>query len=395
MLSLYVHIPFCSSKCAYCSFNSIPISFSDTLINHYIQSLKKEIDHYATTLSDKHIKTLYIWWGTPNSIGVDNIIDIIDYLQTQFDFKDIAELSIELNPYPKDEILYFVDLIQTTYTTFPRIRFSFWIQTFDDQILHLTWRPYRFVHIAEFLRSLFPYKRDTTVFNFDFIAFGKFQVSKHGYKQLWHEFKRIFFQDFLRSWLADSISLYTLEKIHDTSTQPKIITPVSHDQYYGTDDDIMEEFQLLKWYIQAAWYQRYEISNFAHAGKASIHNMAYRHREPYLGLWLSAASLIDATRWTNTWDIHTYILGKWRDDHQVQVLTASDILIEEFFLKLRTKEWITNLEKFKDILVVHYEWLLANLHNEGLVKFDGKKLHLTDKGMNVYNSIITNILKQI
>gem|GEM_PF-691665 len=59
MLSLYIHIPFCASKCAYCSFNSIPTNSSDILIDEYMQSLKKEIDYYAATLKDKALKTLY------------------------------------------------------------------------------------------------------------------------------------------------------------------------------------------------------------------------------------------------------------------------------------------------------------------------------------------------
>lgn len=157
----------------------------------------------------------------------------------------------------------------------------------------------------------------------------------------------------------------------------------------------MEEFQILKWYIQEAGYQRYEISNFAHAGKASIHNMAYRHREPYLGLWLSAASLLDNKRWTNTWDIKTYIQGVWRDEQEVQTLTESDILIEEFFLGLRTREGLADISKYAPVLIPNYEWLITNLKNEGLVHFDGKKLQLTDEGMNLYNSIITDLLEHI
>ncbi|MEI6773380.1 MAG: hypothetical protein WCL18_00670 [bacterium] len=59
MLSLYLHIPFCASKCAYCSFNSMPIDSSDTLIDRYVEALKKEIDYYSETLEDKELKTLY------------------------------------------------------------------------------------------------------------------------------------------------------------------------------------------------------------------------------------------------------------------------------------------------------------------------------------------------
>ncbi len=79
------------------------------------------------------------------------------------------------------------------------MRYSFGIQSFDDEVLSATGRAYNFSGIVEFLRGLVKYKADNDVFNFDFIAFGKFQISKNGYKQLWHEFKRDFLKKFLDS----------------------------------------------------------------------------------------------------------------------------------------------------------------------------------------------------
>ena len=114
MLSLYIHIPFCASKCAYCSFNSLALSQlenSELLITNYVEALKKEIDHYAETLTDKSLKTIYFWWGTPSRIGVDKIIDIIEHIKTKFDCEELAELSIELNPYPEEEVLNFVKIL--------------------------------------------------------------------------------------------------------------------------------------------------------------------------------------------------------------------------------------------------------------------------------------------
>ena len=355
-------------------------------ITNYIEALKKEINYYAGKISDKEIKTLYIWWWTPSKIGVDRIIDIIDYLKTKFDFEHIAELSIELNPNPMDEVLNFVDTINKKYKDFPRVRFSFGIQSLDDEVLQRTWRAYNFTQIAEFLRQLVKHKKENTVFNFDFIAFWKFQVSKLGNKQLRHEFKRNFLRDFLNSGYADSISLYTLENIKDKPC-PK--------QYFWTDDEIMEEFQILKTYIEDAGYQRYEISNFAHAGKASIHNMAYWHRDPYLWLWLSAASLLNNKRRTNTWDIKEYLEGEWVDEKEVQALNESDILIEDFFLRLRTRDGIADLSKYTLVLVPNYESLISNYQEEGLVRFQDGKLQLTDQGTNVYNTLITDLLQKL
>ncbi len=386
MVSLYIHIPFCTSKCAYCSFNSMPINFSDTMIDEYIVALKKEIDHYATTLVDKQLKTLYFWWWTPSKIWVERIIDLIEYITTKFDFEELAELSIELNPYPEAEVLDFVKTLNKKYPKISRLRYSFGIQSFDDDVLKTTWRAYTFGGIVEFLRALVQLKQDNNVFNFDFIAFGTFQVSKNGFKQLWHEFKRDFFKKFLDSGYVDSLSVYTLENIKDKSC-PAI--------YYWTDEEIMEEFLILKEMVEDAWFLRYEISNFARASKASIHNMVYWNMEPYIGLWLSAASFFGNKRRTNTWDIKQYLEGNWIDEQEIHVLNDSDLLIEEFFLRLRTKEGIPNLSKFISVLVPTHESLIATYTTAWLLECDGIKLRLTDEGMNVYNSIITDLLQKL
>lgn len=180
----------------------------------------------------------------------------------------------------------------------------------------------------------------------------------------------------------------------------------------------MEEFQILKKIVEDAWYQRYEISNFAHAGKASIHNMAYWKMENYIGFGVSASSFLmqsaecrmqksfpDSKSWTlnsafwirrtNTWDIKKYLKGERVDEKEVQTLNESDILIEEFFLGLRTREGLADISRYAPVLVSNYELLIMNLWKEGLVSFDGKKLQLTDKGMNVYNSIVTDLLEKL
>lgn len=404
----------------------MPIASSDTLIDSYVEAMKKEIAHYANTLQDKKLKTLYFWWGTPSRIGVDRIITIIEYVFSHFDSEDLAELSIELNPYPEEEVLNFVKTLQKKYPKISRLRYSFGIQSFDDEVLQLTWRAYTFWGIVEFLRKLVTYKKDNTVFNFDFIAFGKFQISKNGFKQLWHEFKREFFQRFLDSGYVDSISLYTLEWLKDKADELAKINKATHSvspslcdtsKWHGTDDDILEEFEILKEMIFDSWYLRYEISNFCKAGKASIHNMVYWNMENYIGIWLSAASFFN-TQWiantpeafqgfpistiqpfglrrTNTWDIKQYIEGNRIDEKEVHVLNESDILIEEFFLRLRTREGLADIAKFIPMLVSNYESLLQTYQKEGLLSFDGTKLQLTDEGMNVYNSIITDLLKNL
>jgi oxygen-independent coproporphyrinogen-3 oxidase len=123
--------------------------------------------------------------------------------------------------------------------------------------------------------------------------------------------------------------------------------------------------------------------------------MVYWNMEPYIGLWLSASSFFGNKRWTNTWDIKQYLQWHRVDEKEVQVLNASDVLIEEFFLRLRTREGIANLSKFIPMLVSNYESLLQTYQKEGFIFFDWTKLQLTDEGMNLSNSIITDLLKKI
>ena len=362
------------------------IESSNTMIDEYLVALKKEIDHYADTLTDKSLKTLCFWGGTPGKIWSERMIDLIEYIKTKFDFEDLAELTIELNPYPEQEVLAFVKTLNKKYPKISRLRYSFGIQSFDDEVLKIVGRAYSFSSIVDFLRSLVQLKQENNVMNFDFIAFGKFQVSKNWFKQLWHEFKRDFFQKFLASWYIDSVSVYTLENIEHKHT------PIL---YHGTDDEIMEEFLILKGMVEDAGFLRYEISNFAHAGKASIHNMVYRSMEPYIGVWVSASSFFGNKRWTNTPNMKDYMEWNRKDESKVQTLNESDLLIEEFFLRLRTHEGIANISKFTSALVPHYEWLLKKYTEEGLTFFDGTKLKLTEEGMNLSNSIITDLLQKL
>lgn len=100
-------------------------------------------------------------------------MQIIDTIGQYFDLTYLEELSIELNPNPYDEIIDIVKTLNHTYKDFPRIRYSFGIQSFDDSVLHASSRQYSFVGIQKFLRELRTIKEGSNVFNLDFIAFGK------------------------------------------------------------------------------------------------------------------------------------------------------------------------------------------------------------------------------
>jgi oxygen-independent coproporphyrinogen III oxidase len=335
MLSLYIHIPFCDFKCGYCSFTVVSTQDKpaiEKLIDPYVLTVCQEIrDRSAKLGKQTEIKSIYIGGGTPTRIGKQNLHRIIDTIIDTFNTELLAELTIECNPFPQEEVLDIITSTQNRYTSFPRVRRSIGIQTFDGEILKESSRMYSFPAISQFLRDLQVIKQQHTLYNLDFIAFGKRQTNKKGEKNLRHSNQREFFLNLVESHMADSFSVYTLELFPGSTWYNDQIPTNSHHkqglslQKYGTDDEVYDEFLLLRSTLQDADYHRYEISNFCLPAKSSIHNRVYRNMEDYIGIGVSAASFIDlhhnpdrahlwpdqqqarALRRTNTKEILAYI----------------------------------------------------------------------------------------
>ncbi len=397
-------------------------------------------------------------------IGAERIIEILDEVEKYFSLENLAELSIELNPYPTEDMYAFVDAINTYGKKYAKIRYSFGIQSLDNKILSKNQRHSSFTGIVDFLRGLRPYKRDNVFFNLDFIAFGEFNDLGNWELALWSDSAWGFYNDLVESHFIDSFSIYTLElfpwslsfyekesvtqSVSEESRNCDIDSSAKPQNDRDKDDLISDEFALLKQVVEEEGYQRYEISNFALPGKSSIHNHVYWTMENYLGIGTSASwfvnkKLLDKLsdeqreklleywgiqnvtqseaksletdtmdssakpqndreksrgiswiRRTNTLNLESY----WDDKKRVaihEVLDERAYLIDEFFLIMRTSMGVRNLEKYKTILVENYQALLSSFAKEGLVKYDIEQwtLTLTDEGMNVYNSIITDLVE--
>lgn len=440
MISLYIHIPFCHKKCNYCNFFVIPLNISDSnsvhtisnncvkitnieaLMSDYLKALETEIVYRSQLLKHEQIKTIYIWWWTPLAIWSDNILYIISLLKNFFDLTFLEELSIELNPDPINEVLDFVSKVNDKYKNLFRIRYSFGVQSLDDNILKHSNRWYIYNQLIWFLRRLVPLKVWNNVFNFDFIAFGKFNHDKSWNKLLWDNNKMEFFQNFLNSGFADWFSLYMLELF-------------AWSLWYGKDkrlvdpqDDIYEEFEILRQMIQDAWYNRYEISNFALSWWSSIHNRVYWQMWNYVGLWMWASSYLDSlsfksifndnpntkfnlkhkiwiewlvndivwVRFSNTKSWKQYFDWKYVDESSIILLSQKDYDIEKFFLGMRTTDWIDNISWFKWVLVNDYKDKIAYYQDQWSLRYYVKndKIVLTDFGMDIYNTIITELIKE-
>lgn len=419
MLSLYIHIPFCVKNCPYCSF-SVVQNPDDEMIKSYLNNLHDEIDKWWNVFWKAEIRTIYFGWWTPNLIWVEEIRKIIHHCEKVFNCENVGELSFECNPFPQDQVYEFVSELQKSFKKYPRVRFSFGIQSLDNWVLKNAWRPYTFPWMVEFLRWLRDLKFENTVFNFDFMAFGIFNQTKKWDLQLWTPSALEFFQDFVNSGFADSFSLYMLELFeHQKWKKPDWSSFVSQQSgLFWSEDEIYEEFDVLKNIIQEWWYKRYEISNFAAVGKSSIHNRVYWEMENYLWLWLSASSFINGKseyfdavkekllwnrkienlcwiRWTNTPYFPKYIWDEKLAESEIKPLSEKDYLIESFFLSLRTDRWISDVSKFELVLVKDYQEKIKLYEENWFLKLRENWFVLTDEGMDCYNGIVTEILNEI
>lgn len=390
--------------------DKIKPEFQKNLFSEYTEAIISEIEQYSNIVDDKELKTIYFGWGTPTLIGKENIIKIIEEIIKNFDMENFEEFSIECNPYPQEEIYDIIKTLNKKYKNFPRIRFSFGIQSFDNKVLVSTGRDSSFPWLVEFIRGLRPLKLDNNIFNLDFIAFGKLKELKSWNLQLRNPNTIEFFENLLHSQFIDSLSLYTLELFpgsvwyHDDKCKKEWV--------FGNDDEIYMEFDILKNMILEHWYKRYEISNFSLPGKSSIHNRTYREHWNYIWLGTSAASFFQspnkelckylnipeatkAVRWKNNESLENYKENKRISEDETSILSDKELLIEKFFLWLRTDNGIWNIEKFKSVLQDNYQKIIEDMINKWFISDNKDKLILTDQWLDIYNYIITELLKEI
>ena len=393
------------------------------MIQTYLNNLYSEIDERWKVFWKAEIRTIYFGWWTPNLIWAKEIKKLINHCEEIFDCENVGELSFECNPFPQDQIYEFVSDLQKSFKKYPRVRFSFGIQSLDNWVLENAWRPYTFPWMVDFLRGLRDLKLENSVYNFDFMAFGVFNQTKKWDLQLRTPSALEFFQDFVNSWFADSFSLYMLELFeHQKWKKPEWNSIINQQSgLFWNEDEIYEEFDILKNIIQEWGYKRYEISNFAAVGKSSIHNRVYREMEDYLWLWLSASSFInakspyfwavveqlkkvdsslrsewlDGIRRTNTPYFPKYIWDEKLAESEIKHLSEKDYLIESFFLSLRTDRWIDDISKFEPVLVKDYSDKIKLYEENEFLKIRENWFVLSDEWMDCYNGIITELLNEV
>ncbi len=374
-IGLYIHIPFCVSKCYYCDF----LSFARPEMQEaYTSALINEIKNYAALLGKHYtVQSLFIGGGTPTVLPPVLLDKICMALIQHFQIAPDAEWTIEANPgtVTNDHVRII--------NTYPISRISLGLQSTHNSLLKSIGRCHTF---EDWHRSYSLIKTNTSC---DLNADIMFALPSQTYEA---------FQDTLKiltTYPLEHLSLYSL--IIEEGTKFGRLYDVG--ELIGCDEhQDRQMYHHAKAYLKDKGYQQYEISNWAKTGKACRHNILYWKREPYIGLGLGAHSFFEDTRYHNEEQIEKYIqadgcLKVLQIDHEI--ITKAMAMQEFMFLGLRMTQGIS-IDAFSrqfgvDLFDIYENPLNKWIKHHVLVK-NNDSLRLSDYGMDVCNEVFSSFL---
>lgn len=375
-IGLYIHFPFCLSKCLYCSFNSIP--YDPDLARRYTEAIKKEIVIKAGEyrLEGRSLKTIYFGGGTPSILSPSVIEDIIAVSGRIFCLEDGIEMTIEANPDTLDrEKLDGLIRIGTN-------RISLGVQSFSDRYLNLLGRS----HDTEKARRIFKACRST------------------GFKNISLDLIYALPDQQINEWLLtveeaiylapEHISIYCLTIDEGTVLYRRLQNGQIVD---SSEEDQIEMYLAAGKRLKKAGYVHYEISNFSLPGKICRHNMLYWDREEYLGLGAGAHSYIGNMRFCNLDSIEEYInlIDSGGPDNSAEILTREDQLTDAIIFGLRKMEGIDlgDVRRRFDVdplLIFRKE--IDTLITQDMITLSSGKIRLTRKGILLADQVAIEFL---
>lgn len=374
-IGLYIHIPFCKQKCAYCDFASF--EGREAELDDYIAALLEELKGWGIPLKDYRIKSVFLGGGTPSLLNISQLNAILEGIYRWFSLKSAAEISIEANPgtVNKEKLeFYYHHGIN---------RLSIGLQAWQNQLLKTLGR----IHTQqEFLENYYAARAaGFKNINVD-LMLGLPDQTFEDWKQTLQQVLQL---------KPDHISAYSLKIEEGTPfgrlyEQGKLTLPVEdleRDMYHYALD-LLEQHK----------YLHYEISNFALGGKQSVHNKIYWKNEEYIGLGVGAHSFLNKVRFSNVVDIRQYnecLRQKKSPVAERHPISLEEEMSETMFLGLRMMEGIDRnqfLRRFQADPMVKYKNQILKFTKQGLLVMNEDKLCLTKKGIDVSNRIFASFL---
>lgn len=375
-LGLYIHVPFCRSKCEYCDFYSLGGGLNNDAMDLYLQAVLAHIKETSLRVAGYVVDTVYFGGGTPSFFGADGLVRILAEIDRRFQLDTNAEITLEANP----DTVTAESMAKLRRAGFNRI--SIGVQTDEDAKLKALGRP----HTYKQAQMAVSYARRAGFQNISVdLMFGLPNQTRE-------------------QWMATLRHVLDLKPDHISCYGLKVEpgTPL-YEYREGAnlpDDDTQADMYFYAVQtLEEMGYGQYEISNFARPGMECRHNLKYWTGEPYLGFGPAAASDFGGKRFTAEANLDRYVTGILE---QGTILSECDQIPlreragEYLMLRLRTAYGIEENEYVHSFLLpfAPLEELLAMYETRGLAqKEENGRWRLTARGFMVSNSILVQLLE--
>ena len=373
MAGIYIHIPFCKQRCSYCAF------YSTTLYNikdKYVDALCRELLMRKNYAGNDTIETIYFGGGTPSTLSMEQLQKICDTIFSTYSISATPEITIECNP--DDLTADFLQKLQKL----PFNRISMGVQSFNDvQLKHLGRR-----HDADRARQAVK------------------NAQEAGYENISIDLIFALPGSTIATWEHDLDSAIALQPDHISAYNLTYEegTPMHRALERGdftelSEEENVEQFEMLITKLKEAGYHHYEISNFALPGCESRHNSSYWNDTPYIGCGAAAHSYNGTSRQWNIADVKEYINGIESDSpiFEIEELTEEERYNDTILTRLRTAkgiplEWMK--EKFCTRLNRHMLRVAEREIALGNLKETNGYLSLTEKGIFISDAVIREFI---
>ena len=374
MAGIYIHVPFCKTRCAYCDFFSTTLH---DLKSRYVDALCQELAMRRNYLHDASIGTLYFGGGTPSQLSENDFSRIFNKIEEVYDLDTCEEITLEANP---DDL---TDDYVKMLTTLPFNRISMGIQTFHEPTLQLIGRRHTAQEAIEAVR----------------------RCQQHGLSNISIDLIYGLPGETPEQWKEDLQKAFSLEvqhisAYHLTYEQGTRLWQMlqKHEIAEVDEDTSVELFRILCQEMHKAGYEHYEISNFALPSFRSRHNSAYWHELPYLGCGPGAHSFDGDSREWNVSSLQKYIdaLEKGQRNYEQETLDKDTRYNEFIMTRLRTCEGFSldDLQQRFGLAYHNYcQHLAAPFLKQGLLLQDEDTLRLSREGIFVSDDIISDLMK--
>ena len=371
MAGIYIHIPFCKSRCIYCAFYS---TTDPSLRQRYVDAVFREMEMRR---AQTEIETIYIGGGTPSQLSPAQLRQLFIYINKVYALGSLQrgepEVTIEVNP--DDVSAEFAALLQQL----PVNRVSMGAQTFDDRRLRFLHRRHTAAQVPSAVQRL----RDAGIRNISI--------------DLMYGFPGETLDDWQRDIDAalalnvEHLSAYCLS-IEEGTALYKLMK--NREDLGGSEELERTMYYLLIDKLESAGYEHYEISNFARPGYRSRHNSSYWTDVPYIGLGAAAHSYDGHQRRWNIDDIDAYIKGMENNDpaFESELIDEATHYNDRVMLSLRTCEGL-DLQSLTTADRAYLLPLAQKYIADGLLQMAGNRLHLTRNGLFVSDMVVSDLMR--